>query len=263
MRPLAFSTLGMPGAPVEEVLAVAAEYGCAGVELRCAEGEPVAPDTPAAELRAVAGAFAAAGVEIVAVCSYTRVARPEGDPVAEVLRHVEIAETLGSPYVRVFGGVEGQADPVAVATARLAEVADRLPDNGVTVLLETHDVFLTGEAVAAVLAGVGSPRVGALWDMVNPWRAGEPPARTADALAPYLRHVQIKDTDSPSRLTPVLPGQGVAGVRGVLEQLDRIGYSGYLALEWERAWFPDAPPVEEALAAFRAVVDRGAGRVHI
>ncbi|MER6176416.1 sugar phosphate isomerase/epimerase family protein [Streptosporangium sp. NPDC001681] len=256
MNPLAFSTLGMPGAPADEVIAVAARYGCAGVELRCAEGEIVSPDTSPGDLRAVARAFDAAGIEIVAVCSYTRVARPDGDPVAEVLRHVEVAEALGSPYVRVFGGVEGQDDPATTATRRLAEVADRLPDNGVDVLLETHDVFLTGEAIAGVLAGVGSPRVGALWDVVNPWRAGETAADTADALAPYLRHVQIKDAAAPTELAPVLPGQGAVGVPGVLAELDRIGYSGYLALEWERMWYPDAPPIGEALAAFRQVIGR-------
>ncbi|MFF4190165.1 sugar phosphate isomerase/epimerase family protein [Nonomuraea sp. NPDC001831] len=256
MNPLAFSTLGMPGAPAAEVVATAARYGCAAVELRCAEGELVAPDTPDAELRSIARTFAAAGIGIVAVCSYTRVARPDGDPVAEVLRHVEIAEALGSPYVRVFGGVEGQDDPAAAATRRLADVAGRLPDNGVDVLLETHDVFLTGQAVAGVLAGVGSPRVGALWDVVNPWRAGESAAATADALAPYLRHVQIKDAASPADLAPVLPGKGAVGVPDVLAELDRIGYAGFLALEWERAWYPDAAPVGEALAAFRTVLGR-------
>ncbi|MGV9595406.1 sugar phosphate isomerase/epimerase family protein [Streptosporangium sandarakinum] len=256
MNPLAFSTLGMPGASADEVIATASRYGCAAVELRCADGEIVSPETSPGDLRAVARAFAAAGVGIVAVCSYTRVARPDGDPVAEVLRHVEIAEALGSPYVRVFGGVEGQDDPAASATRRLAEVADRLPDNGVDVLLETHDVFLTGEAIAGVLAGVGSPRVGALWDVVNPWRAGETAAATADTLAPYLRHVQIKDAATPTDLAPVLPGRGAVGVPGVLAELGRIGYSGYLALEWERAWYPDAPPIGEALAAFREVLGR-------
>ncbi len=256
MNPLAFSTLGMPGAPAEEVIATASRYGCAAVELRCAEGEIVAPDTPAGELRSIARTFAGARIEIVAVCSYTRVARPDGDPVAEVLRHVEIAEALGSPYVRVFGGVEGQDDPAAAATRRLADVAGRLPDNGVDVLLETHDVFLTGEAIAGVLAGVGSPRVGALWDVVNPWRAGESAAATADALAPYLRHVQIKDAASPTDLAPVLPGEGAVGVPGVLAELGRLGYAGYLALEWERAWYPDAPPIGEALTSFRKVLGR-------
>ncbi|MGW4471106.1 sugar phosphate isomerase/epimerase family protein [Nonomuraea sp. NPDC004354] len=256
MNPIAFSTLGMPGAPADEVIAVAAKYGCAGVELRCADGEIVAPDTSAADLRQVRRAFDEAGVEIVAVCSYTRVARPDGDTVAEVLHHVEIAEALGSPFVRVFGGVEGQDDPAAAAIRRLAEVADLLPDNGVDVLLETHDVFLTGEAIAGVLAGVGSPRVGALWDMVNPWRAGETAAATADALAPYLRHVQIKDAAAPTELAPVLPGRGAVGVPGVLAELDRLGYTGYLALEWERVWYPDAPPVGDALAAFREVLGR-------
>ncbi|GAA2396220.1 sugar phosphate isomerase/epimerase [Nonomuraea africana] len=254
MRPLAFSTLGVPGAPVGEVLALAAEYGCAGVELRCADGELITPDSRPEELEPLTRVFQEAGVEIVAVCGYTRIARPDGDPVSEVLRHVEIAEALGAPFVRVFGGVEGQPDPATAATRRLAEVAERLPDNGVRVVLETHDVFLTGTAIAGVLDGVGSPRIGALWDLVNPWRAGEEAAVTASALAPHLMHVQVKDAASPTVLDPVLPGKGSIGVAGVLRELDRIHYSGYLALEWEKAWYPDVPPLSEALFAFRSLL---------
>ncbi|NUR86420.1 MAG: sugar phosphate isomerase/epimerase [Nonomuraea sp.] len=251
MRPLAFSTLGMPGAPVEEVLSVAREYGCAGVELRCADGELITPDTDPAALGPLRAAFLRADVEVVAVCAYTRVARDSAD---DVLHHVRLAAALGAPFVRVFGGVEGQDDPAGSAVKTLTEVAERLPDNGVRVVLETHDVFLTGGDVAGVLERVGSPRIGALWDLVNPWRAGEPAAETADRLAPYLMHVQVKDAASPRDLAPVLPGKGAIGVRGVLSELDRIGYAGYLALEWERMWYPDAAPVQEALAAFREVV---------
>ena len=45
---------------------------------------------------------------------------------------------------------------------------------------------------------VGSDRVGAIWDVMHPWRFDEPIAVTAEAIAPYLRHVQVKDVASPT-----------------------------------------------------------------
>src|SRR4051812_38367547 len=102
MRRLAFSTLGCPGDPVERVVALAHRTGCTGVELRCTEGEPVTPTTPARVLREVRDRCG--DIEIVCVASYVEVARADDDPVTDLMRHVEIAEQLGSPYVRVFGG---------------------------------------------------------------------------------------------------------------------------------------------------------------
>ena len=53
----AFSTLGLPGAPLDAVLELAAGTGCAGVELRCAEDEPIRPDMSPAERQAAVQAF--------------------------------------------------------------------------------------------------------------------------------------------------------------------------------------------------------------
>ncbi|MEU2614188.1 sugar phosphate isomerase/epimerase family protein [Micromonospora sp. NPDC007271] len=251
---LAFSTLGCSAEPVEQVLELARRTGCHGVELRCAEGEPVAPDTPTATLREIGKQFADAGVEPICVASYVRIAAPDGDPVTDLLHHVEIAEQLGASYVRVFGGRDGQADPHPAAVQRLGEVARRIEGGPVTVLLETHDVFCSARAVAAVLAEVGSPAVAALWDAVNPWRVGESPREAADALAPWLRHVQLKDVHATDDLAPVLPGHGTVPLGQILTELDRLDYRAWLSLEWERAWFPEAPPLDEALGAFRAVL---------
>ena len=52
----------------------------------------------------------------------------------------------------------------------------------------------------------GAP-VGAIWDVAHPWLAGEEPAETWQALAPYLSHVQVKDVaERRPGATPVPPG---------------------------------------------------------
>ncbi|MFD5226567.1 sugar phosphate isomerase/epimerase family protein [Microbacterium sp. NPDC058342] len=255
----AFSTLGAPGASVEELARIAASTGVDVVELRCASGELLAPQTSIPDAEALGRDLRSVGVSPLVVASYVRIARDEGDPVAEVVEHVRLAEALGAPFVRVFGGVEGVAESRDVAAARLADAAHRVNGTDVTIVMETHDVFLTGAAIAGILDRADSPGTGALWDVVNPWRAGESPRETADALAPWLRHVQLKDAASPTELAPVMLGDGAVPLPGVLAELDRIGYAGAIALEWERVWYPEAAHVQDALVPFRRLLD-GAGR---
>lgn len=246
----AFSTLGAPGASVDELAHIAQASGIGVVELRCADDELLTPQTSIADAEALGRDLRSAGVSPLVVASYVRIARDEGDPVAEVVEHVRLAEAVGASFVRVFGGVEGVAESRDVAASRLADAARRVNGTDVTVVIETHDVFLTGAAVADILERADARGTGALWDVVNPWRAGESPRETADALAPWLKHVQLKDAVSPTELAPMMLGSGTVPLPAVLAELDRIGYSGAVALEWERAWYPDAAPVLDALVPF-------------
>ncbi|MCK1798082.1 sugar phosphate isomerase/epimerase [Streptomyces sp. XM4193] len=253
----AFSTLGCPGADIEEVIRLAATGGrCEGVELRCAPGQLVEPGTSAEEARVLARRLAVAGVEVVCLASYVQVASTAPGVVDDLRNHLRLAARLGAARLRVFGG--GAEQPKGGrerAVRNLASAAPVAEAAGVTIVLETHDEFLSGQAVADILAAVGSRAVGAVWDAVNPWRAGEPVGRTAQLLAPWLRHVQLKDVASATELSPVLPGHGVLPLHEVLRELAGIGYRGWISLEWERAWFPHAAPLPQALAAFHRVLD--------
>ncbi|MEV0622038.1 sugar phosphate isomerase/epimerase family protein [Nonomuraea sp. NPDC050404] len=247
----AFSTLGCPGAPVEQVIGLARAYGCEGVELRCADGEILPPTATDAEAGMVGARFAEAGVEVVCLASYVRVGAP-GQETA-LARHLELARLAGASFVRVFGGDPDDPGVAARAVTTLRAGAETAARSGVRILLETHDAFLTGRAVAAVLRQVASPYAGALWDVVNPWRAGEPLPVTAEALRPWLAHVQVKDVASTTDLAPVLPGTGAVPLGGFAAELTRLGYGGWTCLEWEAAWYPQAAPLAEALSAFRSL----------
>lgn len=256
MNPRAFSTLGCPGAGLDEVVRLARAGPCSGVELRCAPGELIGPDTSPADADRLAGALRRAGLGVAVLASYVQVAADGPDVVGRLARHIALAARLGAGQVRVFGGGAEQPDGRGERAVRhLSRAAPIAEAAGVGIALETHDVFPTGAEVAAVLEAVGSPAVGAVWDAVNPWRAGEDPDRTAELLGPWLRHVQLKDVASPTDLRPVLPGRGVLPLAGLLDQLRRLGYRGWISLEWERAWYPEAASLAEALPAFHRVLD--------
>ncbi|MEU4828417.1 sugar phosphate isomerase/epimerase family protein [Actinomadura sp. NPDC023710] len=245
MIDLAFSTLGVPGLPLPEVLGLAARDGYTGLELRCADGEPVGPDMPAPERRRAAAAFREAGVTPLCLASYIKIAAPGPDrPVLDALRrHLELAADIGSSRLRVFPG--GLDRPAAVR--RLNQVAADARDHGVRVLVETHDSHPRGRDVAALIAD--APGTGAIWDVLHPRLAGESPLATYAALADRLAYVQFKDV-SPTR-APVPLGSGVLPLDEVGEVLARGRYRGWVSWEYEAAWFPEAAPLPTLLAAGR------------
>lgn len=237
---LGFSTLGCPGLPLTEVVELAVRYGVDLVELRCAEDEPVHGGLSAEGRREVRNALAS--VRVGTLATYFRLC--EHDP-ADLAPLAELARDLGAPALRIFAGrtPETTVDLAAERLAAAARVAGE-----VTLLVETHDRLLRGTEIAAVLAGSGAAGVGAIWDIMHTWRAGEPPAEAAAALRPWLAEVQVKDAASATERRPMIPGTGTVPIRESLAALE--GYTGPVVLEHETRWYADADPFEESLAAF-------------
>ncbi|MFF7228575.1 MULTISPECIES: sugar phosphate isomerase/epimerase family protein [Streptomyces] len=276
----AFSTLGVPGMPVAEVLRLAADTGYQGVELRAHPEEPVHPLLGTRERAAVRGQFADAGVEILAVAGYARVAAARDAAGEEELAHelselVLLAADLGAPYVRVFpgGGDRPAAEADADAARRLAAVAPLAAERGVRVLLETHDSHRTGADAARILGPVGHRQIGALWDVLHSWLGGEEPVDTHAALAPHLGYVQVKDVASADERAPLPLGAGALPLAAVLGTLIRDpedahgpvpapegsydqGAGGWLCWEYEKRWYPQAADLPDLLAPGRAHLQR-------
>ena len=244
---LGVTTLGCPTWTLDEILARLPGWGYDGVELR-----GLGPDldltqsphfaTPAA-IQKSRGLFANAGLELCALD--TSCTLSEADPASRAQqlddgrRGIDLAAALGIPFVRVFGGGDGQ-DRVEAAR-RVADALDTLGDyaasaGSVAVTLETHDAFSTGRQAAEALVQVTSPAAGALWDLHHPYRQGESPAETFAALAPYLRTTHVKDSLPGG--TYCLLGDGDVPIPEMLGLLAGGGYDGWITLEWEKRWIP-------------------------
>ncbi|MFI8187368.1 sugar phosphate isomerase/epimerase family protein [Streptomyces sp. NPDC085946] len=243
---LAFSTLGVPGLPLTDVLRLATAHGYHGVELRAHPEEPVHTGLGPGERTDAAAACKAAGVEILGLAGYVRVAAPGDDePVlAELRALLDLARDLGAPYVRVFpGGDPSQSPEEADATAarRLGTAAEYATDAGVRILLETHDSHRTAADAIRVLGLVGHRQVGALWDVMHTWLGGEQPSESFAALSPYLGYIQVKDIASADDTTPLPLGAGVLPLAECVEVLSRHGWDGWLCWEYEKRWHASAP----------------------
>lgn len=247
---LAFSTLGCPEFSLDDAVALAKRTGWTGLELRTAPDDHVHVGLSGPERAQVRDRLY--GVTPACLATYVRVGAADvadASVVRDLVDHAVLAADLGAPAIRVFPGW-AQTEPHERAVGQLRTAAAQLPP-GVSMWLETHQPVARGADVAAVLDEVNHPRVRALWDLAHPYIAGESVDQTAQALGPWLAHVQLKDAASVEDLTPVRLGEGVIPLREALAALTRLGYDGWLSLEWERRWYPDAEPLEPALVAAR------------
>ncbi|MEU6536532.1 sugar phosphate isomerase/epimerase family protein [Streptomyces sp. NPDC047000] len=248
---LAFSTLGVPGLPIPEVVRLAAANGFHGVELRAHPEEPVNPATGAAGRANAVAAFASAGIEIICAAGYTKIAAPGDDALvlAELRALIDLAKDLNAPFARVFpGGDPDRPDESdAIAARRLGTAAEYAAEAGVRILLETHDSHRTGAAAIRILGPVGHGSAGAVWDVMHTWLGGEQPSESYAALAPHLGYVQVKDIASPDDTTPLPLGKGILPLSDCVELLSRHNWDGWLCWEYEKRWYDGIPPLQDLL----------------
>lgn len=248
---LAFSTLGCPQWGPEQILEAARTEGYHGVELRFLQGSLDLADVLAALPGGPGGLrrrFEEAGVAICCLDSSLVLTAPESDR-QQAEQMLDLARQLGAPYLRVFGGdvPDGEPFPACLrrAAGKLADFGRLAAQRGLRVLVETHDAFSAGARIAELLAATGPEGTGALWDLHHPFHTGEAPAETARLIGTQTHHVHVKDAASDGRLC--LLGEGQVPLRELVGELGRLGYQGYLSLEWEKAWHPELADPEVAL----------------
>jgi sugar phosphate isomerase/epimerase len=117
----------------------------------------------------------------------------------------------------------------------------------VKIVLETHDAFSTGKAVAELLVLTDHPAVLSLWDLHHPYRQNEPAEETHRFLAPTLAHVHVKDGKDG---VYTLLGDGDVPLFPMLDLILDGGYKGPISLEWEKRWHPEIADPEIAFPQY-------------
>jgi sugar phosphate isomerase/epimerase len=256
--PKAFSSLGCHKLTLAETLDLAERHGIAAVELRSLGGTTDLPailarayGTPAA----LAGKLRGSRVRLLALDTSLGLVTPSDADRKDFLKFVPWAEALNVPWLRVFDAGRIPADDGmvdAVATMRWWREQRQRHGWRTDVMVETHDILLTADAVLRFCDLV--PGAAILWDAHNTWRKGNAdPVTMWRAISRHVVHVHVKDSVSlPSSRHPftfVLPGDGEFPMTQLLDALRADHYAGAVSLEWERQWHPSLPPLEKALSA--------------
>lgn len=255
---LAYTTLACPGWTFEQCIDAAQRYGYAGLELRLLDGEVITSALTSEQRRRVRAGAAQAGLSIVGLDTSLRVAQTDAQSRAEQVREglalLALARDLGAPFIRVFAGPPSgisEEEAVTGAVATLEQLVPRGRALGIVIALETHDTFSSSALVAEVLRQINDPFVGALWDLLHPYRLGETPKETAQRLSGHLLHVHVKDGQRPQepraewKLT--LLGEGDVPTLEMLAAAQALGYDGWFSVEWEKKWHPELAEPEVAL----------------
>jgi len=151
---------------------------------------------------------------------------------------IALATRIGTTRLNTLVGIPpaGVTDEQARKTviANLNRVAPLARDAGVTLLVEAiNNVDIPGywAGTVAVAAGlveaVDHPNVRLQLDQYHAAMAGEDAIECLRTYLPLVAHVQI--ADAPGRHEP---GTGVQPITGFLGELDRLGYDGFVGLEY-------------------------------
>src|SRR5437660_2558867 len=266
--PLGFSTLGCPAWTWPQILDFAAAHGYVAVELRGLQATmdlSQAPEFAPGRLEEAKRQLTGHGLSVSDLGASAQL--HEMDPtkraaqLAAARRFIDLAQALGSPYVRVFGNNYVKDVPRADMLAHIARGLRQLGDypgpKGVTVLIESHGDFTDSPSLLELLRQADSPAVQLLWDAHHTFVSGkEQPEDTVRQVGRYIRHTHLKDS-VPAATTGgrryVLTGTGEVPVRRQIEALVKIGYRGFYSFEWEKRWHPDIAEPEVAIAQFATV----------
>ena len=260
-RVVGFSTLGCPSWEWAKILEFARAHEFSAIELRGLQGTMDLPARPEFQSDRIAQSkreVAAKNLKIACVSSSAHLhdADPEKrkQQIADAKRFVDLAASLGAPYVRVFGNnLEGPKDEVvARIAAGLHELGTYSGARGVTVIIESHGDFTDSPTLDDILTRADSPNVGLLWDAHHTFVSGkEDPEFTVKKAGRFIRHTHLKDSvPSADGRRYVLTGRGEVPVRKQVEVLAASGYTGCYTFEWEKVWHPELEEPEIAIADF-------------
>ena len=107
--------------------------------------------------------------------------------------------------------------------------------------VETHNNYSTSDILFKILEDVGYENVKIIWDVMHPIERGEMPDVTSSVLKDKIAHVHIKDgikkdDEDEIEYHYTKLGEGSIPIEEVMICLDKIGYEGYISLEWEDKW---------------------------
>jgi len=268
--PIAFSTLACPGWEWSKVLDYAASHNFAAIELRGLERNLDLPSHAVfrpSRMAQTKREIAAHDLRIACVSSSAHM--DESSPskrteqLSDARRFIDLAAALDAPYVRVFGTDSDGEKSIAPSEELKERVASGLQELGkyagprkVTVLIESHDRFVTSPVLSEVLRRANSDHAALLWDAHHTFADGkEDPELTVSQLGKWIRHTHLKDSvvDGNGRKY-VLTGRGDVPIKRQLAALRKLGYKGFYCFEWEKVWHPDLTDPEIAVADYARVI---------
>jgi len=269
MMKRAFSTVACMKLPYPAVLKAAKEAGLSAIEIRLDDQNGIF-GLKDDEIDKFLVDLKESGLVICDFAATLTLIDYDETVVANGKKCLALAAKVGAKGVRVFLGPFSRTfsgygphnhEGIVKMLRELCAYGEKV---GAEVWVETHNAYATGKSLHALYNDVGCPTLKFIWDVMHPYEVDEKPEETAMYLRDILVHVHIKDGkrfDDPDMATFLYTklGEGEVPVRDCLSELQKLGYDGYLSLEWEDAWRQELkgmyPDVSVLLSDYNAYLD--------
>lgn len=167
---------------------------------------------------------------------------------AQVNQAFEYAKTAG--MTKIIG---------VPAPAMLPLVNDKVQQYDIAVCIHNHgpgdDVYTTPDMAYERIKTLDK-RIGICHDVGHTVRVGKDPAAISEQCADRLLDVHIKDVTAATAAGHSTPcGRGVIDLPHLLRTLIKIGYTGFLAFEYEEQPNDPLPGLAESVGYIRGVLD--------
>lgn len=267
----AFSTVACPNWDFEKIASHAKEYGYDGVEVRGFLNESILTSANVflSDLSKIKSLFKYHGIEISCLSSSIAMT---GNKKADRIqtengkRFIDVAAELNCPYVKIFDHqLKPGSDPMKLespmgfgnhssgsATVELGNwlipLGDHAAGKNVTIVVENALSFRSAKEMWLILDRLSHPSIACCWDVFNAALIGESPWTSVPFLNSRIQYVQVKDAKfGPLGANFCKLGEGDVEVEALLTRLRGIGYTGWISVEWEKAWLPGLAEPEEIL----------------
>src|SRR3984957_16158593 len=213
-------------------------------DLNCKDAKDHLPMDPALEAQALTD-YAAAGIKLHAVGT---VAFPKDDD-DDIRSKFEYAKRAGVNVI-----VAG--DPAPTTLPRIEKF---VREYDIRLAIHNHGpedkIFHSPFDVLKIVKDM-DPRIGCCIDVGHATRAGANIVEAIHAAGPRLYDMHVKDlTSFASKESQVPVGEGILPFREMFEALIKIGYTGFIDLEYEIHPDDPMPGVIESFAFMRGVLD--------
>ena len=192
-----------------------------------------------------------------------------------------VAGSWGAPRLRTFAGTRPSATAAPEERAHVAQrlrmAAERLADQGLRLVVETHPGTLadTTDSLLDLLAAVDHPNLKVNFDTLHVWEGGDDPLAAHARLSPHIDYYHLKNVRSRADLSVFEPANVYAaagrreGMTGLFE--GALDYAAFLKTlppqaEGSLEWFGEAcfSVLPTDLFRLRSAIAgrRGAGPLH-
>ncbi len=236
---IAVHTNSYHGFTLDEALAGIAAAGFKYVELTAVRGwtEHVISDMTDEQIEDVKKKLKHYGLEAISLSGHCNLM--DETRLADFEKNIELADKFGCAYIVTstgeahFGENESFADDVLVENIK--RVVPKLKLHGITMVLEVHGEYGTGESLYNIVKAVGSEYVGVNYDTANVVYYGKKyPEQEITTCAEGVKYVHLKDkAGEPGEWNFPAVGSGELKLKEFMEYMDGAGYTGPYCIEIE------------------------------